>query len=144
MLEDPGGFLDETPPIFRRRLQDRVELTLADDGVVGGADRALEGDADGAFPGRAHAFSGMAAPALAVGIAGEYRGPDAGQVALVQPGGGGRHDFIAVIEHERIAVGMAEEIERGDGAFGAGVDGADEVAAAVDPDELDAILGGKL
>ena len=41
MLEDPGGFLDETPTIFRRRLQDRVELTLADDDVHLSADTGV-------------------------------------------------------------------------------------------------------
>ena len=33
MLENPGGLLDEAPPLLRRRRQDRVELTLADDDV---------------------------------------------------------------------------------------------------------------
>ena len=38
VLEDTGGFLDETPPVLRARVQDRVELALADDHVHLAAD----------------------------------------------------------------------------------------------------------
>lgn len=97
---------------------DDGHFALANDGVEGFAAGTFEGDSDGAFPDGAHAFSGVAAPAFAIGVAVEDGGFDAWEVALVEDGGGCGHDFVAVIEHEGIAVGVAEEVECFNGAAG--------------------------
>ena len=60
VLEDAGGLLDEAAPVLRRRVQDRVELALADDDVHLAADagvgeqlldveQAARGAVDGVF-----------------------------------------------------------------------------------------------
>ena len=41
VLEDAGGLLDEAAPVLRRRVQDRVELALADDDVHLAADAGV-------------------------------------------------------------------------------------------------------
>ena len=53
----------------------------------------------------------------------------------MKPGGGSGHDVVAIVEHERVAVRVAEEIEGLDRAARAGVDGADDLGGRVDPDE---------
>jgi hypothetical protein len=40
-LEDPGGFLDDRPPVGRRRVEHGVELALADDHVLLAADAGV-------------------------------------------------------------------------------------------------------
>ena len=113
-------------------------------GVVGGAVGACERDADGAFPDGAHAFGGMAAPTFAIGVAVEDRGFDAREVTFVEPGSGNSHDVVAIVEHECIAVRVAEKIEGFDGLRRAGVNGPDEAGAAVDPDERGVVFFGEL
>ena len=94
--------------------------------MYSGALGAFERDADGAFPRGGHAFPGVAPPTLAVGVAGKHRAVDARQVAFVQPSAGNRHDFVAIIEHEGIAVRVTAEIKGLDGAARAGVERLEE------------------
>lgn len=67
---------------------------------------------------------------------------DSAEVVFVNPALADSHDVAAVVEHEAVAIGMAEEVEADDVA--AGVDGGDCLWPGVDPDELGFALGGLL
>ncbi len=85
-------------------------LALADHGVNGFSFGALEREAKVSFPGVGHGFAGVAAPRFAIGVAGEDGGFEARYVAFVEPSGGCGHDFVAVVEHEGVFVGVAEVV----------------------------------
>jgi len=115
---------------------------MSDHGVVCFATGTDEAGTERFVPDGAHAFSGVAAVALADGVFGEDAAADLGEVLLVDPSLAGGHDCAAVVEHEAVAVGVAEEVEGADAAGGAGVEGADGLAAGADPDELAISFGG--
>ena len=83
---------------------DGRQPSLSDDDVVGGTASTFKRHADVFFPDRTHAFRSVAAPAFAVGVAGEDRRFEARDFTFMKPCGGDGHDIIAVVEHERMAV----------------------------------------
>src|SRR5690606_16578102 len=111
------------------------ELAAADHAVVGGAFGSLEFDSEDVFPDPAHAFGGVAAPAFAVAVLAEDRRADLRKVALVEPGSAGGHDVIAIVEHETVAVRVAEVVEGRDRAARASVERRNQGGAAIDPDQ---------
>ena len=54
------------------------------------------------------------------------------------------HDFIAIVEHEGIAIRVADEIESLDRPTRTGIKGLDEAARTIEPDKGGVALGGKL
>ena len=121
---------------------DGGEAAVGDGFVVGFAAGTDEGVADAAAPDLGHAFAGVAAVALADGVAGEDGAFDFAEVAFVNPGLGDGHDVAAVVEHEAVAVRVAEEVEGGDGSRGLAVHGGDGLTTGVDPDEFGVAFGG--
>jgi len=101
------------------------EAVFVKDGVVGFATSADEGVADFLAPDGAHAFTGVAAVALAEGGASEDGAADATEVVFVNPGLADGHDVTAVVEHEAVAIGVAKEVEGDNGVSRASVEGVD-------------------
>ena len=117
---------------------------MSDDRVISRALGSLKSYAYFAFPDLTHAFSGVAAPALAVSVFGKDRTLDLGEIIFVKPDRGGTDDVVAVIEHEAVLVRVAEEIECLDRAAWAVVDFLNELAGAIEPDQRDVSLFGQV
>lgn len=112
---------------------DGGHFSFGEGGVVGFSFGSDEGGAEGAFPDGGHAFAGVAAPALAEGVFVKGAAVDFAKVFFVNPSLADGHDVAAVVEHEAVSVGVAEEVEGGDVAKA--IDGGNGLAASADPDE---------
>ncbi len=66
---------------------------------------------DRPFPISAHAFAGVASPALAVGISGKNLQADAGQILFVYPRLARAHDNGAIIQKETMFIRVPEKIK---------------------------------
>ena len=112
-------------------------------GIVGGSDGPDHVLAGGLPPKGTHALARMATPALDEGMGSEDGAVDLLKLGFVQAGLGAAVDFIAVVEHEAGAVGVAEVFEVGnlDGVTGlSGVQVVDQLLGGVEEDELGVVF----
>ena len=109
--------------------------------VVGLADRADKTITNLPSPGPAHALACMAAVALAPGFSVEYGSPYLCEVPLMNPRLGDSHYLAAVVEHERITIGVAEEIEGKNRTGRECINRLDCFLSIFDPDESAVALG---
>ena len=119
---------------------DRGQFAERDGFVVGFAFGSDKRDADFTAPNGAHAFAGVAAVALAESVFVERPSADFSQVFFVNPSLADSHHIGAVIEHEAVTVGVAEEVEGDD--VTAAIDGRDGLIAGIDPDQFGVSFGG--
>lgn len=120
---------------------------VGDRAVAGGFRVAPEGNAHDALPPAGHAGPRVAAEAPAVGPRGENVPADAVQVCFVNPFRGDGHDVVAVVQHPRKTVGMAEVVEgfhEVSAEARGGIQRPDGLVRAVHPDELDLVLGSQV
>ena len=110
--------------------------------VVGFSFGSDKRDADSTTPNSAHTFAGVAAVALAESVFVESTSADFSQVFFVNPSLADSHHIGAVIKHEAVTVGVAEEVEGDDVA--AAIDGGDGLIAGINPDQFGVPFGGLL
>lgn len=121
---------------------DRGKFAERDGFVVGFAFGSDQWDANSTTPNGAHTFAGVAAVALAESVFVESTSADFSQVFFVNPSLADSHHIGAVIEHEAVTVGVAEEVEGDDVA--AAIDGGDGLIAGINPDQFGVPFGGLL
>lgn len=119
---------------------DRGKLAERDGCVVGFAFGSDKRDANITAPNGTHTFAGVAAVALAESVFVESPSADFSQVFFVNPSLADSHHIGAVIEHEAVTVGVAEEVKGDDVA--AAIDGGDGLITGIDPDQFGVSLGG--
>jgi hypothetical protein len=101
---------------------------------------ANEGESHMAFPDGRHAFTCMATPALAKGILCEDAAADLLEVPFVNPGLADCHYITPVVEHETVAVGVAEKIESDD--ISLEVDCRNRLITSIDPNKFSSSFNG--
>lgn len=121
---------------------DRGKSAERDGFVVGFAFGSDEWDANFTAPNGAHTFAGVTAVALAKSVFVKSPFADFSQVFFVNPSLADSHHIGAVIEHEAVTVGVAEEVEGDDVA--AAIDGGDGLIAVINPDQFGVPFGGLL
>lgn len=121
---------------------DRGKSAERDGFVVGFAFGPDKRDANFTTPNSAHTFAGVAAVALAESVFVESTSADFSQVFFVNPSLADSHHIGAVIKHEAVTVGVAEEVEGDDVA--ATIDGGDGLITGINPDQFCVPFGGLL
>ena len=119
---------------------DRGKFAERDGFVVGFAFGSDKRDANLTAPNGAHTLAGVAAVTLAKSVFVESPSADFSQVFFVNPSLADSHHIGAVIEHEAVTVGVAEEVEGDDVATA--IDGGDGLIAGIDPDQFGVSFGG--
>ena len=86
------------------------------DGVVGFAKGSVHRNPDRFFPKLGEAFTGVASPAANRRPGVKAAPADSRELGFVQIGHTGPADFRTIIEHEAVAIGVAEILKVHDGA----------------------------
>ena len=108
--------------------------------IVGFSFGTNEGESHMAFPNGRHTFTCVAAPALAKGILREDAAADLLEVPFVNPGLADCHYITPVVEHETVAVGVAEKIESDD--ISLEVNCRNRLITSIDPNKFSSPFNG--